>query len=146
TGDDPSVLVRMKEEYDGAEPSASAVGAMNLLVLGRLTGEAHYEQRAREVFAAFGSRLTAMGRALPFMAAALATAHAEPEQLAVVGAPDDAHTQALWHAANERFRPFATFVPIAPGERQQALGALMPWTAAMTLRDGQPAAYVCRSF
>ena len=39
TGDDPSVLVRMKEDYDGAEPSPTSVSAMNLLTLAHLTGE-----------------------------------------------------------------------------------------------------------
>src|SRR4029077_14862317 len=33
TGRDPSVLLRMKEDYDGAEPTASSVSVMNLLVL-----------------------------------------------------------------------------------------------------------------
>src|SRR6201999_3084888 len=33
TGSDPSVLLRMKETYDGAEPAASSVAAMNLQML-----------------------------------------------------------------------------------------------------------------
>ena len=34
TGRDPSVLLRLKEDYDGAEPSASSVSVLNLLTLG----------------------------------------------------------------------------------------------------------------
>ena len=41
----------MKEDYDGAEPSASAVGAWNLLTLAHLTGDGLARSRAREVFA-----------------------------------------------------------------------------------------------
>ena len=41
------MLVRMKEEYDGAEPSASGVGAWNLLTLAHLTGDASVSQRAQ---------------------------------------------------------------------------------------------------
>src|SRR6185295_7753327 len=33
TGNDPSVLLRMKEDYDGAEPTASSVAVLNLLAL-----------------------------------------------------------------------------------------------------------------
>ena len=33
TGKDPSVLLRMKEDYDGAEPSPNSVAALNLLKL-----------------------------------------------------------------------------------------------------------------
>ena len=39
TGTDPSVLLRMKEDYDGAEPTASSVSVMNLLVLSHLVEE-----------------------------------------------------------------------------------------------------------
>ena len=146
TGKDPSVLVRMKEEYDGAEPSASGVGAWNLLMLAHLTGDSGYEERAKQVFGAFGERLRSLGRALPFMACALSTAHAAPEQIVVVGPADSASTRALWHAANTAYRPFATMIPITPGERQQALAVEIPWIASMAIRDGASAAYVCRNF
>ena len=33
TGNDPSVLLRLKEEYDGAEPAASSVAVLNLLTM-----------------------------------------------------------------------------------------------------------------
>jgi uncharacterized protein len=146
TGADPTVLVRMKEEYDGAEPSASGVGAMNLLTLAHLTGDGAYTARAARVFAAFGERLRSLGRALPFMAAALSAAHAASEQIVVVGSRDVAETRALWRAANTRYRPFATFLPLAPGESQQSLTARLPWLGAMSMRDGRPVAYVCRNF
>ena len=73
TGADPSVLVRMKEDYDGAEPSPTSVSAMNLLTLAHLTGERAYADRAAEAIASFGGRLEEQGRAVPFMAAALST-------------------------------------------------------------------------
>ena len=40
TGEDPSVLLRLKEDYDGAEPAASSVAVLNLLTLAHLTGDA----------------------------------------------------------------------------------------------------------
>lgn len=146
TGRDPSVLVRMKEEYDGAEPSASAVGAWNLLTLARLTGRRDYEERAHRVFAAFADQLASMGRALPFMAAALSMALAPSEQIVVIGPSEAEETKALWRAANTPFRPFTTMVLVEPGERQEELAQLMPWVGAMALRDGRPAAYRCRHF
>ena len=71
TGADPSVLLRMKEDYDGAEPSPSSVSALNVLTLAHLTGERVYANRAAEAIASFGGRLEEQGRAVPFMAAAL---------------------------------------------------------------------------
>ena len=46
TGDDPTVLLRLKETYDGAEPAASSVAALNLLALSHLTGDADDERNA----------------------------------------------------------------------------------------------------
>jgi len=146
TGADPSVLVRMKEEYDGAEPSASGVGVTNLLTLAHLTGERDYADRAENVFAAFAQRLESIGRALPFMASALSVAHAAPEQIVIAGARDAAETKALWQAANRLYRPFATFIPLSPGTMPQAMAGIMPWIAGMTPGDREALAYVCRNF
>jgi uncharacterized protein YyaL (SSP411 family) len=145
TGQDRHVLIRMKEDYDGAEPSPSAVGALNLLTLARLTSEATYRDRAQEVFRAFGSKLLAHGRTLPMMAAALSASLVAPEQIVVVG-PDSDDTGALWQAAHRSYRPFTQVFRVEPGEAQAALGRLLPWAASMAMKDGKPAAYVCRNF
>jgi uncharacterized protein YyaL (SSP411 family) len=145
TGQDPTVLVRMKEDYDGAEPSPSAVGASNLLTLAHLTSDSLYRDRAQDVFRAFGTKLLAQGRTLPMMAAALSVAVAPPEQIVVVG-PESDDTETLWRAANGPYRPFTQILRIMPGNEQRALGTLLPWAASMTMKDGKPAAYVCRNF
>ena len=42
TGEDPDVLLRLKEDYDGAEPSATSVTTRNLIRLAQLTGDARF--------------------------------------------------------------------------------------------------------
>jgi hypothetical protein len=145
TGRDPSVLVRMKEDYDGAEPSASSIGVLNLLSLAHLTGDESYRRRADAVFRAFAARLTAHGRTLPMMAAALSVAVSPPGQIAVVGEASDERDK-LWRAANRSYRPFAQVFPIDPGAIQTRIARLMPWVGSMTPQRGRPAAYVCRDF
>src|SRR6185295_185615 len=56
TGRDPSVLVRMKEDYDGAEPTASAVSVMNLLMLSHLVEEPQWRDRIDRTLRLFGKR------------------------------------------------------------------------------------------
>jgi uncharacterized protein len=146
TGRDPSVLMRLKEDYDGAEPSASGVGAWNLTMLAHLTGDHAYSSRAQAVFKAFAGRLTTQGRALPFMSAALSMARADPEQVVVVGPLEAVETKALWRAVHRRYRPFASVLLLEPGERQRRLAEHLPWTLDMETRGGHPAAYVCRNF
>ncbi len=145
TGHDPSVLVRMKEDYDGAEPAPTSVSAMNLLTLAHLTGERAYADRAIEAIASFGGRLEDQGRAVPFMAAALSTSIAEGEQIVIIGPRDSAATAALWTAANKKYRPFSVMTRIDPSA-QAALAVHMPWTGQMKMIDGRPTVYVCRGF
>src|SRR5258708_23448865 len=71
TGRDPSVLVRMKEEYDGAEPTASSVSVQNLMVLCPLVHEPQWTDRIERTLRYFGARLEKIGRAVPMMGAAL---------------------------------------------------------------------------
>jgi len=145
TGADPSVLVRMKEDYDGAEPAPTSVSAMNLLTLAHLTGERAYTDRAMEAIASFGGRLEDQGRAVPFMAAALSMSVAEGEQIVILGPRDEGATMALWVAAHKTYRPFAVVTRIDPKD-QTALAEHMPWIAQMKMIDGKPTVYVCRGF
>ena len=47
TGRDPRVLLRMKEDYDGAEPTASSVSVLNLLVLSHLVEDRSWTEKDR---------------------------------------------------------------------------------------------------
>ncbi len=145
TGEDASVLLRMKEDYDGAEPSATSIGALNLLTLGELTGERAYRERAERAVAS-GGRLADHGRAVPMLAAALSTTLAGRHQIVVVGEWAREDTRALWRVIHQRFRPFTVAVPVTPGQRQVDLARLMPWVGAMTMQGGRATAYVCRDF
>ena len=145
TGADPSVLVRMKEDYDGAEPAPTSVSAMNLLTLAHLTGERAYTDRALEAIASFGGRLEEMGRAVPFMASALSVSIAEGEQIVILGPREAVATETLWVAAHKKYRPFAVVTRIDPKD-QAALSAHMPWTEGMKMIDDTPTVYVCRGF
>jgi uncharacterized protein YyaL (SSP411 family) len=145
TGADPSVLLRMKEDYDGAEPSPTSISAMNLLTLAHLTGDRDYEDRAAAAITSFGGRLEEQGRAVPYMAAVLETSMAQNEQIVIVGPRDSAATTALWQAAHRQYRPFAVTTLVDPSQ-QDAIAKHMPWIASMKMIDDQPTVYLCRGF
>jgi uncharacterized protein YyaL (SSP411 family) len=144
TGRDPSVLLRMKEDYDGAEPTASSVSVMNLLVLSHLVDDRQWSEEIERTLRLFGRRLEQIGRAVPMMAAALSAYTAGLRQIIVVSAQDAGPTS-LERAVASRFLPFTVTLALTPA-RQAALAAVLPFAAAMTPVDGQTAAYVCRNF
>jgi hypothetical protein len=144
SGHDPTVLLRLKEDYDGAEPAASSVAALNTLTIAHVTGENAMVERARRTIARFGPRAGAAGRTIPMMLCALSGWHAGYEQVVIVG--EGSRAQLLRREAARHYLPFAIVIPIAPGPSQDALVGLLPFTATMSAHDGDPAAYVCRGF
>ena len=141
TGRDPSVLLRMKEDYDGAEPSASSVSVLNLLALSHLVDERAWTDRIERTLRSFGARLEQTGRAVPMMAAALSTFIAGPRQIVIVGEDRAPFERAL----ALRYLPFTVTLSVG-GEQQRALAPHLPLVAAMRPVDGRAAAYVCRNF
>ncbi len=144
-GRDPSVLLRLKEDYDGAEPAAASVMVRVLIGLAHLTGERRYADIAQRTFERYGPELGRVARVMPLMLGNLARWHGPSLQAVIVGAPSEAR-QALERAVAERYLPFTVSLTLTPGPGQQALAAALPWLAAMRDVDGQPAAYVCRNF
>ena len=146
SGDDASVLLRLKEDYDGAEPSAASVTVWNLLSLMHLSGAAEtgayrdqLEQTLRRVPAS-----AQLARVVPMMMAAASTRRAGVPQVVLLGPRDAAGTAALHRVFTECFLPGAVSVMVEPGAHQAAVAARLPWIESMQMQDGLPTAYLCR--
>ena len=146
TGDDASVLLRLKEDYDGAEPSAASVTTRNLLTLSHLTGDTAYRAMAQRSFERYGPQIGRVARVMPLMMSNLAMWHGHASEIAIVGDRNDARTIALEREVAKRHLPFAVVLPVAPGAAQTALAAQLPWIGSMNMIGGAPAAYVCTGF
>jgi uncharacterized protein YyaL (SSP411 family) len=145
TGHDSSVLLRLKEDYDGAEPGAASVTVRNLLVLGELLGDTTGIERARRTLERYGTQIGRVVRVMPFMVANIAHWHARKAQIVVAGPPPAPETRALERVVAGRYLPFAVVVPVPSGAPTESL-ARLPWLAAMGERDGRACAFVCYEF
>ncbi|MEX2663784.1 MAG: thioredoxin domain-containing protein [Vicinamibacterales bacterium] len=145
TGNDPTVLLRLKEDYDGAEPSASSVSAMNVLTLAHLTGEAAYRGRAERTLARYGRRVGAAGRVIPMMLCALSQWHAPSMQVVVVGERTAQPVLELEREIARHYLPFAVQLPVDPDAGDDALRTRLPFVDGMQAHGGG-AVYVCRDF
>jgi uncharacterized protein YyaL (SSP411 family) len=144
TGADPTVLLRMKEDYDGAEPAPSSISVLNLLTLAQLADDRDLYQKIEQTLKMFGARLGQLARAVPMMMAALSTYHAKRSQIVIVGAGRDAGE--LMREVAGKYLPFSVIVPVEPGPRQAALVRALPFLGPMEMRGGKPTAYICRDF
>ena len=148
TGDDPTVLLRLKEEYDGAEPSAGSVAVWNLLTLAHLSGgdeaREHGDRVERTLRRVAPSAQVA--RVVPMMLAAASTYRRGVPQVIIVGARDAPATAALHRVLTRCFLPGAVGLVVEPGAHQAAVAERLPWVSAMEMRDGLPTAYLCHDF
>ncbi len=99
-------LVRMKEDHDGAEPSANSVSFENLIRLGDLLQVETFRARAHEGLLAFGGELRQAPHGVPRMMAALMWWLRPPEHLLLSGDHAGEQAEALQQVAHTVYGPF----------------------------------------
>lgn len=141
------LVLRLKDDYDGAEPTASSVALSNLVRLSVLAGEPAVAEtaslalapyRVRAVRTATGLRAQWSGapHALPVFLCGLADLLAEPAHVVLAGDPRDPAFTALAsvvHAAPPFSAPLYLLTPDCTA-----------WAKEMAAIDGRPTAYLCR--
>lgn len=96
--DDKYILLRRKEDYDGAEPSSSSVAALNLVRLSSLLGDEALLDRANHIANSFSSVLNSSPLAMPMLLVAVQALAAESKKVVVVGDNEEASSMlsAYW--------------------------------------------------
>jgi uncharacterized protein YyaL (SSP411 family) len=140
------LLFRMKEDHDGAEPSANSVAAMNLARLAKIFGRKEFQEAASRVLGAFHASLERMPAALPQMLAALDSTMSEPVQIVLAGQRDLPETAELLRVIRRRYLPNKVVLLADGGEGQGWLSGHIEAIRLMAPVQGRTAAYVCQNF
>ena len=146
SGKDASVLLRMKDDNDSAEPAASSVAALNLLRLSQIYDDREMEDRPRKTIDAFATTLSHFPSAMPQMLVALDFSSSKPRQIVIAGKKGAPETKALLTEVHRHFLPKTILVLADGAEGQRYLGKRNEAIRAMSMVDGKPAAYVCENF
>ena len=145
-GRDPSVIVRSKEDYDGAEPSGNSMAALLLLRLAQFTDRASYRDAAEKTLQLFGDHLRKAPSTVPQMLCVLDFYLSKPKQIVIAGKSDAADTQAMLHAVREHYLPNAIVIVADGGDSQKTLTKLLPSLETIKAMDGKATAYVCVNY
>jgi uncharacterized protein YyaL (SSP411 family) len=105
TAEAPDLLLRMKDDYDGAEPSGNSVAAGVLIRLARITGNEQFEARARRTLEAAAPALRAQPAALPQMLVSLGRYLAPPAHVVIRAHDDDPQASGILRAEWKKFEP-----------------------------------------
>jgi len=128
----PDLVLRLKEDYDGAEPAGNSIAAGALLRLAGYAQADSYRDAALRILRGFASRLDKQPLTLPQMLCAWMYELAPKRQIVIAGPSPEPFLREI----RKRFLP-ATLIFVNPLE-----GAL----GAMTPVDGRTAAYVCENY
>jgi uncharacterized protein YyaL (SSP411 family) len=82
---DETLMARMKDDYDGAEPSGNAVAALALAELGRLTDQAKWGDAAKRILDWLAERMRRLPQAVPHGLLALQRVSELPARLVLAG-------------------------------------------------------------
>lgn len=127
---DASLVMRLKDDYDGAEPSGNSVAVMNLLRLAAMTGRADFREAAERTLRSFAGRMRKSAVAIPQMLSAYLFYAAKPKQIVLASG---AGLEAMLAEVRKRFLP-------------DAIVLLDPEQPPMPAINGQATAYVCEDF
>jgi uncharacterized protein YyaL (SSP411 family) len=164
--DDTTVIVRMKEDHDGAEPAPNSIAALNLLrldwMLGGEAGQAvpgapdtdastrrpaqSWRERALQTIEALRAQWSRVPHALPQMLCALELALGEPRTVVLAGDPKQADFAALVAVLHEQLGPRRAILGADGAAAQQWLAARKPYISGMKPIDGRATAFVCENY
>jgi uncharacterized protein len=105
TGGAGDLIMRLKDDYDGAEPSGNSIATLALLKLAAITGRADFKRPAEATLRLFAHRLQNFPQAMPFMLHALDFWLEEPRRAVVAGDPHDAKARELLRAIHSIYQP-----------------------------------------
>jgi len=103
--DAKDLILRVKDDYDGAEPSGNSVAALALLKLAAITGREDFKNPAEATLRLFAHRLQNFPQAMPFMLHALDFWLDEPRRVVIAGDADSAKARKLLRAAHSVYQP-----------------------------------------
>ena len=135
-----SVPIRLKEDYDGAEPSANSVSVMNFSRLWLMTGKQHYLDIAEKTLYYFSAILAANGMQLPEMLAGYARLLHPSNTVILTGSQSDPAFKALKKSVEQLYLPGTT---VMHATKEKPVSSI-PGAETASEENNSAAAYICK--
>jgi uncharacterized protein YyaL (SSP411 family) len=128
------LILRVKDDYDGAEPSGNSVATLALLTLAAVTGRKDLRKPAETTLRLFAHRLQNFPQAMPFMLHTVDFWLEEPRRVVIAGDANSANYQELLRAAHSVYQPNKIVLGTT--------GAVEEFARTLPAKDGA-VAYLC---
>jgi uncharacterized protein YyaL (SSP411 family) len=136
TSDAKDLILRVKDDYDGAEPSGNSVATLALFKLAAITDREDFRKPAEATLHLFATRLEKVPHAVPYMLHALDFWIDEPRRVVIAGAAgsQDAKMRELLHATHSVYEPNKVVLG--------NVGSVEPFARTLPVKDGATV-YLC---
>ncbi|HEY0038106.1 MAG TPA: thioredoxin domain-containing protein [Longimicrobium sp.] len=142
--DAEQLVIRPRDLFDNATPSGNSAAVNALLRLAALVGDERYSRVARRVLGSLADTMARVPAGFGHLLSALDFHLAAPTEVAFVGTPGEADTDALLHVVGGAYLPnTVTALRRVDGGGDEEL---IPLLRGRTAREGRATAYVCERF
>jgi len=128
------LILRVKDDYDGAEPSGNSVATLGLLKLAAIAGRQDFKKPAETTLQLFAHRLQNFPHAMPFMMHALDFWLDEPRHVVIAGDPASSKAGELLRAVHSVYQPNKVVLGTT--------GPVESFAKTLPAKDG-PVVYLC---
>lgn len=139
---DKSIILRTKEDQDGAEPSGNSISSLNLLKLGTYTENPDYREMAQKIFSSYNETLENFPVALPEMINGLMLFNQSPIQIIISGDEQDAKT--LIETVYGMLLPHK--ILLRASEKEKSNFIYKKVEILQNIPTDKPRAYLCKNF
>jgi hypothetical protein len=139
-------VLRIKEDYDGAEPSPNSLAALNLVRLAAILDGKAYAEQAQKIITLFGKTLQDSASSVPMLVTAADFLERGKQQIVLAGEKTAPEFQALLKVVQSRLLPNAVILHADGGDGQAWLAKHNEALAEMKPVSGKPAVYVCQNY
>jgi uncharacterized protein YyaL (SSP411 family) len=141
--DGEKLIIRKRQVYDGAVPSANSVAMLNMLRLARLTGSIDMEERAAEIGRAFSGTIGQMPSAYTQFMTAVDFAIGPSYEAVIAGRSDSDDTREMIKALRRHFIPNMVTILRTVEEKEPGIDRLAGFVKDYICINGRATAYVC---
>ncbi|KAI8081745.1 uncharacterized protein BX664DRAFT_341183 [Halteromyces radiatus] len=144
---DKSILVRLKEEQDGAEPSPNAVSLKNLVRLGTIIENQSYVTKAQDTVDCFNMAMSRFPYAMPALVTSFLLMYHGAKQIVLAGNSSDKSMQTYQDIVNQVFIPNKLVIQAKnSGFVHDNNKVIADISSSLDYQHGKATAFICENF
>ena len=140
------ILLRLKEDYDGAEPSPNSITVLNLVRLSRMFHQESYLDKAEVTLQRFSDQLGKMPEGVPMMLCGLDAFLSKSKQIVVASRRDDPALVSFLREINAYYIPNKVVIYADGDEGQKYLSEHQEYLQAINVEKGEHAVHLCDDY